>query len=175
MFSTDSSIDLILRLLLLSPIALTWLIVAVRKLGLRTFSKMTAVDFVVTVASGSLLASAVTATAWPSFIQALGGVTMLLILQKVVSLLRQNSNAFKEAAENEPLLLMKDGAFIPVALEATQVTESDVIAKLREANALDLSEVKAVVLETTGDISVLHGGKLDERLLDEVQTVEGNC
>lgn len=100
---------------------------------------------------------------------------MLLILQKVVSLLRQNSNAFKEAAENEPLLLMKDGAFIPVALEATQVTESDVIAKLREANALDLSEVKAVVLETTGDISVLHGGKLDERLLDEVQTVEGNC
>ena len=55
------------------------------------------------------------------------------------------------------------------ALAASRVTRADVHAKLREANALDLSRVRAVVLETTGDISVLHGDAIDPVLLDEVR------
>lgn len=34
---------------------------------------------------------------------------------------------------------------------------------------MDFSEVRAVVLETTGDISVLHGDHLSERLLKGVR------
>lgn len=41
-------------------------------------------------------------------------------------------------------------------LKATKVTPDDIRAKLREANVTDLNQVRAVVLETTGDISVLH-------------------
>ena len=49
-------------------------------------------------------------------------------------------------------------------------THADLVAKLREANVLDFSSVRAVVFEATGDISVLHGeGPLDERLLAGVQ------
>ena len=40
------------------------------------------------------------------------------------------------------------------------------VAKLREANALNFGQVRAVVLETTGDISVLHGEHLDPAILD---------
>ena len=40
------------------------------------------------------------------------------------------------------------------------------IAKLREANVLDISEVRAVVLETTGDISVLHGESCAETVME---------
>lgn len=43
-------------------------------------------------------------------------------------------------------------------LRRARVPETDLIAKLREANVLNLDQVRAVVLETTGDISVLHGG-----------------
>nr|WP_243405031.1 DUF421 domain-containing protein [Pelagivirga sediminicola] len=39
---------------------------------------------------------------------------------------------------------------------------------MREANALDLSPVRAVVLETTGSISVLHGDHVDEALFKGV-------
>ncbi|MEM7677077.1 MAG: DUF421 domain-containing protein, partial [Myxococcota bacterium] len=38
-----------------------------RVVGLRTFSKMTAIDFVITVAIGSLLAGAAQATEWTDF------------------------------------------------------------------------------------------------------------
>lgn len=55
------------------------------------------------------------------------------------------------------------------ALAATRVAEDDLIAKLREANVLDFSQVRAVVLERTGDISVLHGCSLQVQLLEGVR------
>jgi uncharacterized membrane protein YcaP (DUF421 family) len=61
--------------------------------------------------------------------------------------------------------LMKDGVFLDENLEVTRVTRDDIYAKLREANALRLSEVRAVILEATGDISVLHGNKPDDEIL----------
>ena len=37
------------------------------------------------------------------------------------------------------------------------MTRADLLAKLREANVLSFHQVHAVVMETTGDVSVLHG------------------
>jgi len=52
----------------------------------------------------------------------------------------------------------------------SRVTEDDVRAKLREANVFNYHEVEAVVLETTGDVSVLHGGSnFDNDLLADVR------
>ena len=51
--------------------------------------------------------------------------------------------------------------------------QGDLIAKLRESNVLDFAEVRAAVLETTGDISVLHGDACDEALLRGVQAYDG--
>jgi len=64
---------------------------------------------------------------------------------------------------------MLGSEFIPQNMMDTRVTRADVIAKLREANVTDLQQVLAVIIETTGDISVLHGeGPLDETLLEGV-------
>ncbi len=41
-------------------------------------------------------------------------------------------------------------------LQKARVTRGDLRSKLPEANVTKLSHVKAVVFETTGDISVLH-------------------
>ena len=53
----------LVRGVVLAAGALFWVLVLVRIVGLRSFSKMTAFDFVATVAIGSLLASAAAATA----------------------------------------------------------------------------------------------------------------
>ncbi|MEH6758678.1 MAG: YetF domain-containing protein [Parasphingorhabdus sp.] len=165
MFSEDVERDLLLRVVCLAPIALLWVVVNVRVVGLRSFSKMTAFDFVVTVAIGSLLAAAVTVQKWPDFIQSIGSISILLASQFIIARVRI---AFPQAfgmVTNDPVILMKDGVFIDGNLRATRVTRADVYGKLREANALKLSEVNAVILETTGDISVLHGGDPDSAIL----------
>ncbi|UWQ53208.1 DUF421 domain-containing protein [Leisingera caerulea] len=162
-------LDVLFRAVLLSALAVSWIIFLVRIIGLRTFSKMNSFDFVVTVATGSLLAGASQATDWPGFFQSATAIATLLGVQFVVALLRIRSGTVESIIQNDPVLLMRDGVILEAALTATRVAESDLIAKLREANVKDLSQVRAVVLETTGDISVLHGDHLQDRLLSGVE------
>lgn len=170
--ANDPHLDLVWRILILGPLALVWITAVVRIVGLRSFSKMAAFDFVVTVAIGSLLANAAVADTWPKFLQPAGAIALLLCAQAVIAILRRKSGWFGKMLENDPVLLMRDGKLDHKALRKTRVAVSDVRAKLREANALDLSKVRAVVLETTGDISVLHGDKVDDWLFEGVETGE---
>lgn len=142
----------------------------IRVVGLRSLSKMSSFDFAVTVAIGSIIASTV-ASSTP-VANGIVGIASLLAVQAVISVLRKRT-ALETAIDNTPVMLMRDGEFFDAALTRTRVTRSDVIAKLREANVLQLAEVRAVVLETTGDISVLHGtADLDDILLDGVAHLE---
>jgi len=63
---------------------------------------------------------------------------------------------------NKPVELLRKGKISKDNLRLTGVSENDLMAKLREANALNLNNVLSVVLETTGDISVIHSSDTDE-------------
>lgn len=144
-----------------------FVIVATRVAGLRSFSKMSAFDFAMTVAIGSLVASAASGQAALATVAA--GVTTLYLLQAVVAQLRR-SRALHGVVDNTPLLLMDGPRILDDNLDAARVTRDDLHAKLREANALTYDRIRAVVLETTGDISVLHGeGPVEPELLRGVR------
>lgn len=150
-----------------STAMLIGVIVYVRMAGLRSFSKMSSFDFAVTVAYGSLLAG--TATSGSSLLDGLVAAAVLLGCQFLIALGRSRSR-LGALVDNEPVLLMLDGRFVEENLLKSRVTKDDVRAKLREANVLDRDEVRAVVLETTGDVSVLHGTRdLDADLLSDVR------
>jgi uncharacterized membrane protein YcaP (DUF421 family) len=167
-FAQDIALDTITKALILGPVGLLWVIVVAQIIGLRTFSKMTAFDFVATVATGSLLAGAASADQWPVFFQNLLAILTILLAQAILAKLRKKSDKLQDLISNDPVLVMKDGKFYYDVMAERRVSEADIWSKLREANALKLSEVRAVVLETTGDISVLHGPELDDELLTGV-------
>ena len=171
MFFDDTTYDLIARGGILTAIGIFYVILLTRVVGLRSFSKMTNFDFVITVASGTVLAGMGRATDWQGFGQAAVVMFALFAVQFVIAKLRRKSEPFEEAIQNDPVLLMVDGRMCEKALRETRVSRSDVIAKLREANALNFGEVRAVVLETTGDISVLHGEHLDPAILEGVRNL----
>lgn len=172
MFVADPTLDMLLRGFVLTVLGMLWVVLLVRINGLRSFSKMTNFDFVMTVAMGSLLAGASQSTAWLTFLQSLTGMATLFIVQYWASRLRKSSDKMEKIMQNAPVLLMRDGEILYKALKQTRVAKSDLIAKLRESNALDFSKVRAVVLETTGDISVLHGDKCADELLEGVKRVD---
>jgi uncharacterized membrane protein YcaP (DUF421 family) len=58
--------------------------------------------------------------------------------------------------DNRPLLLMDGPEVLPDNLRRASMTEAVLRAKLREANVTRLAQVRAVVMESTGDVSVLH-------------------
>ena len=54
-------------------------------------------------------------------------------------------------------------------LKYARIEKSQLIAKLREANVSKLSQIQAVVLESTGDISVLHKStETDDQSIDSI-------
>lgn len=144
-------------------------VLLIRLNGLRSLSKMSSFDFAVTVAVGSIVATTLMSDS-SSLLDGAIGVAALLLSQRAVSYARVKANA-SVLVDNQPIVLMVGEHMIDEALQRTRVTRDDIRGKLREANVIDLSEVHAVVLESTGDISVLHGSEgkpLDPRLLKGV-------
>lgn len=125
-----------------------------RLIGLRTFSKMSAFDFAVTVAIGSAIGSvSLLGSSLSAGILAIG---TLLVVQYLIARLRSRWT-FSTAVDNAPVVLMAGPRFLHDNLRLSRITEDDVRAKLREANAYNYDMVQAVILESTGDISVIHG------------------
>jgi uncharacterized membrane protein YcaP (DUF421 family) len=165
MFVDPTLPDAVLRGALLALLALAWVVGLTRLVGLRSFSKMTTFDFVMTVAMGSLVASASQAGDWAAFAQAAAAMAGLFAGQWAIARARHVSDRFENLVQNTPVILMRDGEICDAGLKATRVARGDLIAKLREAGVARMSEVRLVVLETTGDISVLTGEAPEKRLL----------
>ncbi|PHR13236.1 MAG: hypothetical protein COA40_07020 [Aequorivita sp.] len=146
-------------------------IIFTRLAGKRSFSKMSSFDFAMTVAIGSIIATTVLSKS-VSLVQGVVGLAAVYILQISVAMVRR-FKIVQTLIDNEPLLLMDGQHILYENLKKARVTETDLRSKLREANVLELSQVRAVIFESTGDIAVLHSKdedvKLEEWLLEGVE------
>lgn len=143
-----------------------------RATGLRTFAKMSSFDFAATVAVGSSIATVMLTKSVP-LARGIVALATLYAAQWTLATLRRRGHLVERAVDNSPLLLMAGPEIIHDHLDHGRVSHSDLIAKLREANVTDPRQVRAVVLESTGDISVLHGAidgpGIDPGLLEGVR------
>lgn len=57
--------------------------------------------------------------------------------------------------KSEPALLVHDGAYLDGALRGQRVTRAEIDAALRQSGQDDLAQVRSVVLETDGTLSVV--------------------
>lgn len=153
------------------------IIVITRINGLRTFAKMSSFDFAITIAIGSLIASTMLIKN-QSVANGIVGLVVLIGLQAFVAFLRKRNDKFESIMTNTPVLLMEGTKILYKNLEATRVSQSDLYAKLREANVTHLEQVIVVVLETTGEMSVLHKGEpgdtISKELMKNVRYTKGS-
>jgi len=143
------------------------ILVFVRIAGLRSFAKISAFDFAMTVAIGSILAS-VAVTSSASLADGVIAMGTLFSLQAAIAVGRRRLG-LQTAVDNRPRLLVAQGRILDEQLAAARLTRADLIAKLRGAGVHRLADVDAVVLETTGDVSVLSGGDpIAREMVDDV-------
>lgn len=146
------------------------LIVLLRISGKRTLSKWNAFDFVVTVAFGSTLASALLSRE-TSLLQGITAFALLILLQFVITRLSVHFAVFERWVKARPTLLLYRGELRHEVLQRERVTTSEVLAALRNAGIAALEDAEAVVLETDGSFSVL--AKLDADRASALADVEG--
>jgi uncharacterized membrane protein YcaP (DUF421 family) len=134
-----------------------------RLVGLRSFSKMSASDFAMTIAVGSLFGSTIS-TSRPPLLAGLVAIAALFGGQWLLANLRRQSPRVATLVDNKPILLMAGPEILQANMDKANVTRDDLFAKLRESNALTYDDVLAVVFETTGDITVLHRSDSNQTL-----------
>ena len=152
----------------LTAVAILWVIFLVRVTGHRSLAKMTGFDFVTTVAVGSLIANAGTSKNWSEYGQALAAIAGLFVLQWVLARARVHSTLVQNVLGNRPVLLMEHGRFIDEAMTSERIAKADIYAKMRESGVTDPDEVRAVVLERTGDISIIQEGPVADGIFSDV-------
>lgn len=130
--------------------------------GKRTLSKWNAFDFIVTIALGSALATAILSKQTPLLDGVLAFV-LLVGLQFLITWLSVRSPRVHRWVKSSPTLLLRDGRFLEESLRRERVTRSEVMAAIRGRGIADVQDVAAVVLETDGSFSVIGEAGPDAR------------
>ncbi|MEP7206226.1 MAG: YetF domain-containing protein [Casimicrobiaceae bacterium] len=144
------------------------LIVWLRLSGKRTLSQWNAFDAIVTFALGSMLA---TATLSPSInlVQGAAAFGLFVLLQYAITWLAVRSAPVRRLIKARPTLLVHRGRMLADVMRRERVTEGEVLAAVREKGLAGMSQVYAVVLETSGRFSVIAGPAGDDHsALDDV-------
>lgn len=130
-------------------------ILLLRLSGKRTLSKWNSFDFVVTIAFGSILASALL-SGGTALAQALVAIGLLVGLQYIITWLAVRSGIIQTLIKAEPSLLAFKGEFAKANMKSQRVAEGEVLAAIRLSGHSSIEAVDAVVLETDGNFSVIE-------------------
>lgn len=111
-------------------------------------------DWIVTVAMGSLLASGIVLEK-VGVIEIWVAISLLLVLQYMVTRLVLRSSAISKLVKAEPRILLHNGELLHEAMRVERVTETEIYAAIRSKGLGSIEQVEAVILETDATLSVL--------------------
>lgn len=147
------------------------LIVFLRVAGKRTLTKMNAFDFIMTFTIGSTLATTITSDD-TTVSEGLSALAIIIFVQYAIAWLEVRSNWFQKLVKANPSVLFYDGDFRQEVMRKERITKVEVMAAMRYSGMHDPSQVKLVLMETDGQLSVIPKDEgIDE--LGVVKTVEG--
>ena len=129
------------------------LFIMVRISGKRTLAKLNAFDFIVTVTLGSTLSSMILSKV--TLAEGTVALTIIIILQYSLAWLSRSSSIMEKIINNNPTLLYYNGVFLDEAMNREGITKEEIYAEIRNFRLERLEEVRAVVLELNGEISVI--------------------
>jgi uncharacterized membrane protein YcaP (DUF421 family) len=144
----------ILRTLVVGVTAYAVLVLVVRIAGKRTLSQFNAFDFVVTVALGSVLATALLSSD-VSLAEGAVAFVLLAALQFVVAFLESRVRWFRRAVSASPTVVLRDGQPDLDALRRHRLGLDVVRHAARSTGVGSFEKIACAVLETDGSISII--------------------
>lgn len=143
------------------------LLLIVRLLGQRILSSMSSFDLAAVITFGSVMGRAALGEA-PRLAGGVIALLTLVVMQATVGQIRALRWGAR-AVTNQPVLLMAGPRILAENLKRCHVLPSELQSRLRMAGVRHPGEVSAVVLETSGTVSVLRRGEpIDPMLLSGV-------
>ena len=133
----------------------TGLLVAVlRASGKRTLAKLSAFDFVVTVALGSTLAT-IALSSEVAIVEGAVALATLVALQFAVAWGSSRSAALRGALKSGPTVVVRDGVLQREEMRRQRLGPDEVRQAVRASGVGGMEMIGFVVLETDGTLSVI--------------------
>lgn len=131
------------------------IIIILRLSGKRTLSKWNSFGFVVTVAFGSILASALLSTE-DEFGKSILAFAVLVLLQFIITWVSVRWSIIEKLIKSEPALLLYRGEMQRDTMKRERVAEEEILSALRNSGISAIEDADAVILETNGSFSVIE-------------------
>ncbi len=148
----------LVKIALLGLMGYVALISLLRISGKRSLSQLNAFDLVVTVSMGSILAT-IMLDQKVSIFDGIVALLTLLILQWIFTKATKKSKKLDDILTADPSLLFYNGKFCEKALKKERIQKEEIIQSARKDGNLSMDQVKAVILEPNGNLSVLPKDK----------------
>ena len=159
------------RVVITALVGYAALIALLRIGGKRTLAKMNAFDFVVTIAIGSILASMLL-NQTVALAEGMAALGMLVGMQYAVAWLSVRFKPVNRTVKSTPTILLWKGEILRDVCRDERVAEGEVRSAVRSQGLASLDAALAVVLESTGDLSVVER-PADEKSKREFTALKG--
>ncbi len=144
----------LLRVPLIAMCAYIGLVALLRISGKRTLSKLNAFDLVVTVALGSTLAATLLNDS-VALAEGLVAFATLIGIQFVVAWTCARYDLADQIVKARPTIVLWRGEILRDVMVRERVSEEEVLSAVRAGGHASYEDVGAVILETTGDFTVM--------------------
>jgi uncharacterized membrane protein YcaP (DUF421 family) len=162
----------LVRTFTITILAYASIVILLRFSGKRTLTKMNAFDFIVTVALGSSLA----AVALNKNVALADGAIvffLFIFLQYAITWLSVRIKAVKKIITSQPVLLLYKGELIDHVRKKERITMEEIYVAVRAKGFSELKEIDVIVLETTGDFTIIPKIKtLEAETLSDVENIK---
>ncbi|MHB8293499.1 MAG: DUF421 domain-containing protein [Acidimicrobiales bacterium] len=141
-------------------------VVGFRIAGRRTIAEMNAFDFLAAVAAGAVIGRVPNATS-TSYVE--GAVTLVVVLAAHAGVARLRFvRPIAFAIDHPPSLLIVDGQPRRREMRRAALTTDDLHAILRQSGVHSLAEVRFLVFESRGRMSLVRTGEASDELVEEL-------
>jgi uncharacterized membrane protein YcaP (DUF421 family) len=136
------------------------LILVLRILGKREVGELSIFDLVVLLIIADIAALGIDNDEFiiPSYFC----VFILVVLQKILSLLLIKVAKFRNIIDGSPTTVVMDGKLLIKNMRKEHYTVDDLVSQMRIEHIMDLDEIKLAILETNGTLSIFRKERFNE-------------
>ena len=136
------------------------LILVLRILGKREVGELSIFDLVVLLIIADIAALGIYNDEFiiPSYFC----VFILVVLQKILSLLLIKVAKFRNIIDGSPTTVVMDGKLLIKNMRKEHYTVDDLVSQMRIEHIMDLDEIKLAILETNGTLSIFRKERFNE-------------
>jgi uncharacterized membrane protein YcaP (DUF421 family) len=145
----------ILEKVVRSVVVYVFLLTAFRLVGKRQVGQMTPFDLVVLLIISNVVQNALIGDD-TSLAGGLVGATIILVVNALVAWLTFRSKPLRRAVEHHPTVLVRHGRILWENLARERLTLSEFHAALRREGVVTVGELRYVLLEPDGHLSVIR-------------------